>query len=81
MGRSIGETMAVLMVGGSVVAIPGSILDPVAPMTAIIALEFSYASGEHLAALYAIGIVLLFIVMLLNGIVYIVNRQSRREGV
>lgn len=81
MGRSIGETMAVLMVGGSVVSIPTSILDPVAPMTAVIALEFGYASGGHLAALYAIGIVLLFIVMLLNAIVYIVNKQSLREGV
>lgn len=81
MGRSIGETMAVLMVGGSVVSIPTSILDPVAPMTAVIALEFGYASGGHLVALYAIGIVLLFIVMLLNAIVYIVNKQSLREGV
>jgi phosphate transport system permease protein len=80
MGRSIGETMAVLMVGGNVVAIPSSILSPVAPMTAVIALEFGYASGEHLAALYAIGIVLLFIIMLLNGIVYVVNSRTRKEG-
>jgi phosphate transport system permease protein len=77
MGRSIGETMAVLMVSGSVVAIPQSILSPVAPMTAIIALEFGYASGEHLTALYAIGIALLIIIMLLNAIVYIVNSRSR----
>jgi phosphate transport system permease protein len=77
MGRSIGETMAVLMVGGSVVAIPDSILSPVAPMTAIIALEFGYASGEHLTALYAIGIVLLSIIMLLNAIVYVVNSKNR----
>jgi phosphate transport system permease protein len=77
MGRSIGETMAVLMVGGNVVAIPDSIISPVAPMTAIIALEFGYASGEHLTALYAIGIVLLFIIMLLNGIVYLVNSKNR----
>lgn len=80
MGRSIGETMAVLMVGGSVVSIPGSVLDPVAPMTAIIALEFSYASGEHLSALYAIGIVLLATIMLLNGVVYVVGRRGRGEG-
>lgn len=81
MGRSIGETMAVLMVGGNVVSIPTSVLSPVAPMTAVIALEFGYASGEHLSALYAIGIILLFTVMLLNALVYIVNRQTRREGV
>lgn len=79
MGRSIGETMAVLMVGGTVVSVPDSILSPVAPMTAVIALEFGYASGEHLAALYAIGIVLLMFIMSLNAIVYIMNSRSRRE--
>jgi phosphate transport system permease protein len=77
MGRSIGETMAVLMVCGTVVSIPTSILSPVAPMTAVIALEFGYASGEHLSALYAIGIVLLAFIMSLNAIVYYVNSRSR----
>jgi phosphate transport system permease protein len=79
MGRSIGETMAVLMVCGTVVSIPTSLLSPVAPMTAVIALEFSYASGEHLSALYAIGIVLLVFIMSLNAIVYYVNSRSRLE--
>jgi phosphate transport system permease protein len=78
MGRSIGETMAVLMVGGTVLAIPTSILSGVAPMTAVIALDFGYASGEHLTALYAIGIVLLVFIMALNAMVYIVNSRSRR---
>ncbi|AFD00713.1 phosphate ABC transporter membrane protein 1, PhoT family [Methanocella conradii HZ254] len=79
MGRAIGETMAVLMVGGSVVAIPDSIFSPVAPMTAVIALEFSYASGEHLSALYAIGIVLLLIIMLLNSVIHVMNSRRGME--
>ncbi|WP_174590030.1 phosphate ABC transporter permease subunit PstC [Methanocella conradii] len=79
MGRAIGETMAVLMVGGSVVAIPDSIFSPVAPMTAVIALEFSYASGEHLSALYAIGIVLLLIIMLLNSAIHVMNSRRGME--
>ena len=82
MGRSIGETMAVIMVGaGTPGVIPTSLLSPVAPMTAVIAGEFGYATGEHLAALFAIGIVLLFVIMILNLIVYISNRNKLYEGI
>lgn len=81
MGRSIGETMAVLMVGGGTPIIPTSLLSPVAPMTATIALEFGYASGDHETALFAMGIVLLFIIMVLNLIVYIANKKKVAEGV
>lgn len=77
MGRAIGETMAVLMVGGNVNQIPSSILSPVEPLTAVIALEWGYASGEHQSALFAVGIILLTVIMLLNIIVYIANRFSK----
>ncbi len=81
MGRSIGETMAVLMVSGYAPIIAASLLDPVAPMTAAIAGEFSYATGEHRAALFAIGIVLMIIIMALNAIVYLSNRKKIYEGI
>lgn len=79
MGRAIGETMAVLMVGGNQNAIPDSILSPVEPLTAVIALEWGYASGSHQAALFAVGIILLMIIMLLNLTVYLVSR-GRQAG-
>ncbi|MEQ8801684.1 MAG: hypothetical protein RLP45_06570, partial [Haliea sp.] len=46
----LGETMAVLMVAGNVVRLPDSLFTPVRTLTANIALEMSYASGDHRAA-------------------------------
>jgi phosphate transport system permease protein len=66
MGRAIGETMAVIMVAGNAVKIPTSVLDPVRTLTANIALELGYASGRHREALFATGIVLFIIIMILN---------------
>lgn len=77
MGRSIGETMAVLMVGGNVPIIPTSLTSPVEPMTALIALEWLYASGDHQVALFAVGVVLLAIIMALNLIIYTAYRSNK----
>lgn len=68
MGRAIGETMAVIMVLGNAVALPKSILDPARTLTTNIGIEMGYASGEHQQALFATGIVLLVIIMILNSI-------------
>lgn len=64
-GRALGETMAVLMVAGNVVTMPSSLVDPVRTLTANIALEMSYAAGDHRAALYLSGLMLLVLSMLL----------------
>lgn len=61
-GRAIGETMAVLMVCGNIVAIPDSLFAPVRTLSANIALEMAYAMGDHRAALYVSGLVLLSLV-------------------
>lgn len=66
MGRAIGETMAVLLITGNMAKIPGSVLDPVATLTGTIAMEMGYASPTHQQALFAVGIVLFIIIMLLN---------------
>ena len=66
MGRAIGETMAVIMVAGNALKIPTSILDPVRTLTSNIALELGYATGRHREALFATGIVLFIIIMILN---------------
>jgi phosphate transport system permease protein len=66
-GRAIGETMAVLMVAGNVVQLPGSVFDPVRTLTANIALEMAYAMGDHRSALFVSGLVLMLIVLALTA--------------
>ncbi len=80
LGRAIGETMAVIMVAGNSVNIPNSALDSVRTLTANIALEMSYATGMHREALFATGVVLFIIIMILNSIasVAIRNRNAKK---
>lgn len=66
MGRALGETMAVIMVAGNTVAVPESIFAPVRTLTGNIAIEMGYAAGDHVNALFATGIVLFIIIMVLN---------------
>jgi phosphate transport system permease protein len=75
MGRAIGETMAVLMITGNVAVLPKSLLDPVATMTGTIAMEMSYASPSHKQALFAVGIILFVIIVLLNIIAQAVMKR------
>jgi phosphate transport system permease protein len=77
-GRAVGETMAVIMVLGNAVALPESILDPARTLTTNIGIEMGYASGEHQQALFATGIVLLAIVMILNSIAQITLQRRQR---
>jgi len=65
MGRAIGETLAIIMVAGNVVQIPSSIFDPVRALTSNIAIEMGYATGIHYNALFATGIVLIFMILVL----------------
>ena len=58
-GRALGETMAVLMVCGNVVQWPDSVFAPVRTLTANIALEMAYATGDHRVALFASGLLLI----------------------
>lgn len=77
-GRAVGETMAVIMVLGNAVALPESILDPARTLTTNIGIEMGYASGEHQQALFATGIVLLVIVMILNSIAQFTLQRRQR---
>ncbi len=67
MGRALGETMAVIMVVGNAVKVPHSALDSARTLTANIALEMGYATGLHREALFATGVVLFVVIMLLNA--------------
>jgi phosphate ABC transporter permease protein PstC len=68
MGRALGETMAVIMVAGNTVKVPHSVTDPVRTLTANIALEMANATGMAREALFATGVVLFVVIMILNGI-------------
>ena len=75
MGRAIGETMAVIMVAGNAVKIPHSALDSVRTLTANIALEMSYATGLHRQALFATGVVLFLVIIMLNSVASVAIRR------
>jgi phosphate transport system permease protein len=77
MGRAVGETMAVIMVAGNAVAVPGSLLSPVRTLTSNIALEMGYASGEHRQALFATGVILFVIIMVLNTIANVTSSRKK----
>ncbi|WAM30878.1 phosphate ABC transporter permease subunit PstC [Caldicellulosiruptor naganoensis] len=79
MGRAIGETMAVIMVAGNSPKIPKGIFDQVRTLTGNIAIEMGYASGKHAQALFATGIVLFVIIMILNTIANVIARRVGEE--
>ena len=79
MARAVGETMAVVMVAGNVVKIPGSLFDPVRTLTANIALEMGYAAGLQRSALFCSGLALLVLVaVLFSGEIFLRRVVWRR---
>ena len=77
MGRAIGETMAMIMILGNAAQLPGSILDSARTLTTNIGIEMGYASGDHRQALFATGVVLFFIIMILNSLALLVSRKGK----
>ena len=75
MGRAIGETMAMIMVLGNAVKMPGSFLDSARTLTTNIGIEMGYASGDHRQALFATGIILFFIIMGLNSLAISLSKR------
>jgi phosphate transport system permease protein len=76
MGRAIGETMAMIMVIGNSVIIPLSPLDSARTLTGNIAVEIQYASGLHQNALFATGIILFVLIIVLNSLAVLVLRRG-----
>ena len=80
-GRAIGETMTVLMVAGGALGIPHSPADPMMPMTAAIASGIGNAvrGGLQYQALFAIGLVLFIITLIVNLFAdRVLERQKRK---
>lgn len=70
LARSMGETVAVLMVCGNVAGWPESIFAPVRTLTGNIGLEMAYALGEHRQVLFLSGWLL---VVLVCGLVALIR--------
>lgn len=78
-GRALGETMAMIMVIGNSVIMPRPLsgnpltyfLSQARTLTGNIAVEINYATGVHESALFATGVVLF-------GLIMVVNASARR---
>jgi len=77
-GRAIGETMAMIMVIGNSPIFPDSIFSPARTLTGNIAVEIPHATGTHASALFATGVVLFVMVMLINSVGLIFYRRTAR---
>ena len=82
LGRALGETMAVTMLIGNRHDISASLFAPGYTMASLIANEFSEASDDlHLSALMAVGLTLLVLTLIVNGIArWLVWRVAKRAG-
>lgn len=75
-GRAIGETMAVIMVIGNSPIFPTNIFAPARTLTGNIAVEIMSATGIHQSALFATGVVLFILIMLINSLALIAYRKK-----
>jgi len=81
-GRALGETMAVTMVIGNNPQISASLYAPQYTMAAVIANEFTEATGDiYLSALVEIGLVLFVMTLIINSLsrllIWSMARQKR----
>jgi phosphate transport system permease protein len=80
-GRSIGETMAVLMVTGNAAVIPTTVFDSARTMTGTIAAEMGEAvqGGLQFSVLFAVGFVLFAMTFAINLAADIVLERQRKR--
>jgi phosphate transport system permease protein len=84
LARALGETMAVTMVIGNNPRISASLFGPGYSIAAVLANEFSEATGNlYLSALVELGLVLFLLTFVLNGLarLLILLTTSRGSGV
>jgi phosphate transport system permease protein len=72
--------MAMIMVIGNAVIIPSSPLDPARTLTGNIAVEINYAAGLHENALFATGLVLLILILILNSLATLVLKRGEQHA-
>lgn len=78
LGRAIGETIAVTILIGDAPNLPNHLFAQGYSLAAVIANEFGEAQGLHRSALFAAGLVLFVLTLLVNGVArLLVVRASR----
>ncbi|HET9400912.1 MAG TPA: phosphate ABC transporter permease subunit PstC, partial [Candidatus Acidoferrales bacterium] len=81
MARALGETMAVTMVIGNTPKISASLLSPGYSIAAVIANEFSEATGAvYISSLVELGLVLFLLTFILNGLARILITLTAQKG-
>ena len=81
LGRALGETMAVTMVIGNDPKISASLFAPGYSIAAVIANEFTEASGDlYLQSLIELGLVLFLLTFILNGLARILIAATETKG-
>jgi phosphate transport system permease protein len=81
LARALGETMAVTMVIGNTPTISASLLSPGYSIAAVIANEFTEATGDlYLQALIELGLVLFLLTFLLNGMARLLIVLTSQRG-
>lgn len=81
LARALGETMAVTMVVGNVVAISPSLFSPGYSIAAVIANEFTEATGDmYLQSLVELGLVLFLLTFILNGLARLLIVVTSQRG-
>jgi phosphate transport system permease protein len=81
MARALGETMAVTMVIGNTPQISASLFAPGYTIAAVIANEFTEATGNlYLSALIELGLVLFLLTFILNGLARIMMAATQSRG-
>jgi len=63
------------MILGNAVRMPTSFLDSARTLTTNIGIEMGYATGDHRQALFATGVVLFVIIMILNALAIFLSRR------
>ena len=81
LARALGETMAVTMVIGNTPTISASLLSPGYSIAAVIANEFTEATGDlYLQALIELGLVLFLLTFILNGLARLLMLLTTQRG-
>jgi len=81
LARALGETMAVTMVVGNVPKISASLFAPGYSIAAVIANEFTEATGDlYLQALIELGLVLFVLTFILNGLARLLIVVTAQKG-
>jgi len=81
LARALGETMAVTMVIGNTPKIAASLFAPGYSIAAVIANEFTEATGDlYLQSLIALGLVLFLLTFILNGLARLLIVVTTQKG-